>query len=111
MPGNKELAVSPEHAPESLRILAVYLERSLDKAASIVMMRHTNDACTVYLGDPEDSQEDLRQIGTITIPVANCILDSTVSGANTVQVDGSVYRFVRSFAQVGDMAAVVFSTK
>lgn len=111
MTDNIELAGSPEHAPESLRSLAVYLERSLDKATSILMMRHTADACTVYLGDPEGSREDLKQIGTITIPAANGILESTSSGANTVQVDGQVYRFVRSFTQVGDMAAVVFSTK
>ena len=111
MTDNNELAASPECIQESLRALAAYLERSLDKATSIVMIRHTNDACTVYLGDPEDSQEDLRQIGTITIQVANGILESTASGANTMQVDGSVYRFVRSFTQVGDMAAVVFSTK
>jgi hypothetical protein len=65
----------------------------------------------VYLGDPENSREDLKQIGTITIPVANGVLESTSSGANTAQVDGQVYRFVRSFAQVGAMAAVVFSTK
>jgi hypothetical protein len=110
MTDNNEVAGSPEPVPESLRILAVYLERSLDKATSIVMMRHTTDACTVYLGDLENSREDLKQTGTITIPVANGILDSTSSGANTVQIEGQVYRFVRSFAQVGGMAAVVFST-
>ena len=111
MTDNNELAASPEYVPESLRALAAYLERSLDKATSIVMMRHTSDACTVYLGDPEASLEELKQIGTITIPAANGILESTSSGANTVKVDGQVYRFVRSFTQVGDMAAVVFSTK
>jgi hypothetical protein len=111
MTNNNKLAGSPEHVPESLRTLAVYLERSLDKATSIVMMRHTTDACTVYLGEPEGARVDLKQIGTITIPVANGILESTSSGANTMQIDGQVYRFVRSFRQVGDMAAVVFSTK
>jgi hypothetical protein len=111
MADNNELSGIPKHVPESLRALAVYLERSLDKATSIVMMRHTTDACTVYLGDPEGSREDLKQIDTITIPVANGFLESTSSGANTVQIDGQVYRFVRSFTQVRDMAAVVFSTK
>jgi hypothetical protein len=111
MTDNNKLAGSPEQVPESLRTLVVYLERSLDKAASIVMMRHTTDACTLYLGDPGGSREDLKQIGTITIRVADGILESTSSGANRVQVDGQVYRFVRSFAQVGAMAAVVFSTK
>lgn len=42
----------PEQASESLQALAEYLERSLDKATSIVMMRHTADICTVYLGTP-----------------------------------------------------------
>ncbi|MFL9983878.1 hypothetical protein PQR18_11435 [Paraburkholderia sediminicola] len=65
------LAASTECVPESLRALATYLERSLDKATSIVMMRHTTDGCTVYLGDPEGSLEDLKQIDTITIPAAN----------------------------------------
>jgi hypothetical protein len=112
MADHNELAGNPEHVPEeSLRTLAVYLERSLDKATSVVMMRHTTEACTVYLGDPEGSREDLKQIGTITIPVANGILESTSSGANTVQVGDQVYRFVRSFTQVDDTAAVVFSTK
>jgi hypothetical protein len=111
MTDNNELAASPEYAPESLRTLAAYLEKSLDKATSIVMMRHAADACTVYLGDPEAPFEDLKQIGTITIPAANGILESTSSGANTVKVGDQVYRFVRSFTQVGDMAAVVFSTR
>lgn len=56
------LAASTECVPESLRALATYLERSLDKATSIVMMRHTTDGCTVYMGDPEGSLEDLKQM-------------------------------------------------
>ncbi|MBB5428327.1 hypothetical protein HDG40_006514 [Paraburkholderia sp. JPY158] len=38
MTDNNELAGSSEYVPESLRTLAVYLERSLDNATSIVMM-------------------------------------------------------------------------
>jgi hypothetical protein len=57
----------PELVPESLQTLAEYLERSLDKATSIVMMRHTAGACTVYLGDPAGLREDMKQIGTIAI--------------------------------------------
>lgn len=100
-----------DQIPEELRILAGYLERALDSATSIVMMRPTDSVCTGYLGDPTGPREDLMQIGTIATRVANDILESTSSGANTVQVDGQVYRFVRSFTQVADMAAVVFSTK
>jgi hypothetical protein len=101
----------PELVPESLQTLAEYLERSLDKATSIVMMRHTAGACTVYLGDPAGLREDMKQIGTIAISLANDMLESTSSGANQMQIGGQVYRFVRSFTQVGATAAVVFSTE
>jgi hypothetical protein len=100
----------PAHVPEALQTLAGYLERSLDNAASIVMLRHTAGVCTVYLGDPEGPREDLRQIGTIEVSLANDMLESTFSGPNQMSIGGQVYRFVRSFTQVGDTAAVVFAT-
>jgi hypothetical protein len=99
------------HEPESLRMLAEYLERALDSATSVVMMRHTDGVCTVYLGDPSGLPEDLRQIDTITTSLANNMLESTASGANQSQIGGQVYRFVRSFTQIGEAAAVVFSTE
>jgi hypothetical protein len=99
----------PEHVPEPLLTLAKYLERSLDKATSIVMTRHTASACTVYLGDPSGPLEDLKQIDTIATLLANDILESTSSGANRMHIGGQLYRFVRSFTRVGDAAAVVFS--
>lgn len=112
MTGNNGLAdAHSELVPQSLRILAEYLERSLDKATSIVMMRHTAGACTVYLGDPAGLREDLKQIGTIEIALANDMLESTSSGANQMQIGGQLYHFVRSFTQVGETAAVVFSTE
>ncbi|CAN7481113.1 hypothetical protein [Paraburkholderia terricola] len=95
--------------PESLRILAGYLERALDSATSIVMMRHTVDACTVYLGDPAGLPEDLKQIGTIATSLANDMLELTASGGNQIHIDSQAYRFVRSFTEVGDTAAVVFA--
>jgi hypothetical protein len=100
----------PEQAPESLQTLAEYLERALDTATSIVMMRHTAGVCTVYLGDPIAPREDLKQTAAIPVSVANDVLELTRSGRNQVQIGGQVYRFVRSFTQVGDTAAVVFST-
>jgi hypothetical protein len=100
----------PEQVPESLQTLAEYLERSLDRGASIVMMRHAVDICTVYLGNPTTSREDLTQIAAIPVSVANDMLALTRSGANEMQIGCQVYRFVRSFTQVGDTAAVVFST-
>lgn len=110
MTDDNGLAGSPEHVPETLRTLAEYLERALDSAASIVMMRHTDSACTVYMGDPAGLREDLTQIGTIATSLANDMLESTSSGANQMHIGDQVYRFVRSFTQVGDTAAVVFST-
>jgi hypothetical protein len=101
----------PEQVPESLQTLAEYLERSLDTATSIVMMRHAVDTCTVYLGNPTTSREDLTQIAAIPVSVANDMLALTRSGANQMQIGGQVYRFVRSFTQVDATAAVVFSTE
>ncbi|MDE1179355.1 hypothetical protein [Paraburkholderia sp.] len=98
-----------EPIPDSLKKLAEFLERSLDSGASIVMMRHTPDLCTVYLGDPSGLREELKQVGSIAIPMANDMLALTRSGINRMPLDGQVYRFVRSFTQVGDTAAVVFS--
>lgn len=98
-----------EQTPESLQTLAEYLEQSLDKSTSIVMMRHTADICTMYLGDPAGPREELRQVGAIAISLANDILESTSSGANQMPIGGEIYRFVRSFTQIGDTPAVVFS--
>lgn len=98
------------HLPESLQMLAEYLELSLDSAASVVMMRHGSDVCSVYVGDPAGLPEDLRKQGTIPVRLGNEMLELTHSGANQMEIDGQAYRFFRSFAQVGDNAAVVFST-
>ena len=98
-----------EQTPESLQTLAEYLEQSLDKSSSIVMMRHTADICTMYLGEPAGPREELRQVGAIAISLANDILESTSSGANQMPIGGEIYRFVRSFTQIGDTPAVVFS--
>ncbi len=96
--------------PEALQTLAEYLEQSLDKATSIVMMRHSDGVCTVYLGDPSGQREDLRQIASIDVSLINGMLESTRSGANQMTIGGQEYRFVRSFSAVGDTAAIVFST-
>jgi hypothetical protein len=103
------LADNSKRIPESLRTLAEYLERALDGATRVVMMRHTADACSVYLGDPAGLPEDLKQIGTIATSHANEMLELTSSGANQMFIGEQVYRFVRSFAQVDDTAAVVYS--
>lgn len=97
-------------APESLQTLAEYLELSLDRAMSVVMMRHTAAVCTVYIGDPAGLPDELKKSGTIAISIADEMLGLTRSGFNQMQIGAQVYRFVRTFTQVGDVAAVVFST-
>ncbi|MFM0034137.1 hypothetical protein PQQ53_03020 [Paraburkholderia strydomiana] len=109
MTDNNELAARPKYVPESLRTLAEYLERALDSATSIVMMRPTDGVCIVYLGDPAGLREDLKQIATIATSLANSMLESTVSGVNELQINDQIYRFARSFTQIDEMAAVVFS--
>src|ERR1700744_1323547 len=95
--------------PESLQTLVEYLELSLDKASSVGMTRHTTDVCTVYLGDPAGLIEEMKKLGTIAIPLANEMLELTRSGVNEMEIGGQAYRFVRTFTQVEDAAAVVFS--
>ena len=95
--------------PKSLQALAEYLERALDSATSVVLMRLAPEVCTVYLGDPSGPREELRQVGAIPTSLADDMLESTASGANHMQIAGQPYRFVRSFTQIADMAAVVFS--
>lgn len=94
---------------ESLRILAEYLERSLDTGASIVMMRNTDGVCTVYLGDPSGEREDLRQIASIDLSLGTEILELTASGANQLAIGEQSYRFIRSFTTIDGSAAIVFS--
>ncbi|PRY00095.1 hypothetical protein B0G73_1227 [Paraburkholderia sp. BL25I1N1] len=78
----------PEHAPELLRTLAEYLERSLDKATSVAMMRHTASARADYPGDPAGPSEDLKQIGAIATLLANDMLEWTSSDANHLHIGG-----------------------
>ena len=94
---------------EALRALAESLERALDQASSVVLIRHVPDVCTIYLGDPSGPQEELRRIGRLPRALADEMLKLTSSGPNRVQIGGQLYRFVRTFTQVGESAAVVFS--
>ncbi|AME22797.1 hypothetical protein AXG89_02110 [Burkholderia sp. PAMC 26561] len=95
-------------SPESLEILAKYLEQSLDNAETILMVRYEDSVCTVYLGDPSGPRDELRKIATIAVSLANEMLELTRSGENQLSIGGQNYRFVRSFATVGVSAAIVF---
>jgi hypothetical protein len=96
-------------APESLRALAEYLELSLDRGTRVVMMRSGTDVCSVYIGDPADEDHKLARHGTISALVADEILGLTQVGPNRMTVGDQAYRFFRSFTQIADVGAVVFT--
>jgi len=98
-----------EGTPTSLLTLVKYLELSLDEGKCVVMMRRDADAVSVYVGDPQDEDNDLKSRGTIAAAMVNEILELTRSGANQLSVGGDSYRFFRSFTQIADVGAVVFA--
>jgi hypothetical protein len=100
---------SQDEAPESLRTLVKYLELSLDKGQSVVMIRNQAGEFSVSLGNPADEENPLKRLGTIATTIAGEILAFTHPGANLITTGGETYRFFRSFAQVGESGAVVFA--
>jgi hypothetical protein len=109
---NASGANADQQAPfsEALQVLAEYLELSLDAGASLVVMRHTSDTATLYIGDATGPREDLKRRGTVAASLASEILDVTRAGANLIEIDGRTYRFFRSFAHIDEVAAIVFSS-
>ncbi|RKE38717.1 hypothetical protein B0G76_5063 [Paraburkholderia sp. BL23I1N1] len=99
-----------EPPSEALRVLAEYLELSLDEGGSLVVMRHTADTATLYVGDAAGPREELKQRGTVAASQAIGILDATRTGPNLIDIEGRTYRFFRSFADIEGTAAVVFSS-
>ncbi|HZZ11309.1 MAG TPA: hypothetical protein VFE79_11520 [Paraburkholderia sp.] len=108
--GSGDNASCNEPPAEALQALAEYLELSLDTGASLVIMRHTSDVATLYLGDPTGPREALKRRGTIAASLANQMLAATEPGKNLIEIDGRTYRFFRSFTHIDDAAAIVFST-
>lgn len=94
---------------EALLTLAEYLELSLDAGANLIVMRHTSDTATLYLGDASGERADLKRRGTVAASLANEILDATRPGMNVMEIEGRTYRFFRSFTHMDGVAAVVFS--
>jgi hypothetical protein len=95
--------------PESMLTLVEYLELSLDEGGSVVMVRRSTGVCTVYVGDPAGSHDDLTGHGTIAAALADEILELTQAGINQITIGNQPYRFVRSFTHIGDSGAVVFA--
>lgn len=98
-----------EKTPGSLLTLVEYLELSLDEGECVVMMRHGADVCSVYVGDPTGSKDDLTGHGTIAVAVADEILELTQAGVNRITIGDQTYRFIRSFTHIADVGAVVFA--
>jgi hypothetical protein len=95
---------------EALQVLAEYLELSLDAGASLIVMRHSGDIATLYVGDAAGPREELKRRGTIAAALANEILNVTEAGANLLEIEGKSYRFFRSFTHMEGVAAVVFTS-
>jgi len=107
--GNKTAEDVRRQNPEALRALAECLEHALDRATSVVLIRHVPEMCTVYLGAPSGAREELRRVGTISRALADEILMLTSSGPNQMQIGDQRYRFFRAFTQVEEVPAVVFA--
>lgn len=95
---------------EALQVLAEYLELSLDAGASLIVMRHSADIATLYVGDAAGPREELKRRGTIAASLANEILNVTEAGNNLIEIEGKTYRFFRSFTHMDGVASVVFSS-
>jgi hypothetical protein len=100
---------SQEQTSESLLTLAGYLELSLDAGACVVMLRRGADVCPVYIGDPAGTPDELTRRGSISISLANEILETTHAGVNRITIGEQAYQFFRSFTQIEDSGAVVFA--
>lgn len=100
---------SHRHTPESLRTLAAYLETSLEKGKSVIMMRRDPDAFSIYIGNPADEDSELRRLGTISTAMAGELLELTQVGLNRITIADQTYRFFRSFTLVADVGAVIFA--
>jgi hypothetical protein len=95
--------------PKSLLTLAEYLELALDKGECVLLVRQGADICAVYIGDPTGSRDDLAGHGTIPATLADDMLELTKAGANRITIGDQPYRFRRSFTQIADVGAVVFT--
>ncbi|WP_233805212.1 hypothetical protein [Paraburkholderia sp. HP33-1] len=96
-------------ATEAASTLSEYLELSLDQGKSLILVRSQGEKSDVYLGEPGEPDADLISCAAIRNAVVHAILESTRSGLNELVIDGQTYRFVRTFAQVAEHGAIVFT--
>ncbi|QXE07327.1 hypothetical protein BJG93_36485 (plasmid) [Paraburkholderia sprentiae WSM5005] len=89
--------------------LSTYLELSLDKGKSLIVVLSQRENNEVYLGDPGEPDADWISCAAMHNTVVRALLDATRSGLNELVIEGQAYRFVRTFAQVAEHGAVVFT--
>ncbi|MBN3763414.1 hypothetical protein [Burkholderia sp. Ac-20365] len=94
---------------EALSTLSEYLERALDKALSLIMLRTGADDVRLYIGDVSAPRDEWANCGTIQRELSDTILEATQSGLNRLIIDGQAYRFTRVFAQAENLGAIVFT--
>jgi hypothetical protein len=96
-------------ATEAASILSEYLELSLDKGMSLIVVRSQGEESDVYLGEPGEPDAEWTSCRAVQNSVVRAILESTRSGLNELVIQGQTYRFARTFAQVAEHGAVVFT--
>lgn len=94
---------------EPLLTLAEYLELCLDEGGAVILTRTSVQSFAVYVGNAVDSLNDLRTRGKIAAATAIGILEQTSPGWNQIVIGGQAYRFMRTFAQLEETAATVFT--
>jgi hypothetical protein len=94
---------------ESLLALAEYLELSLDDGGAVILTRTSEQSFNVYIGDVMDSLSDMRPRGKIAAAIALGIFERTNPGWNQIDVGGQTYRFMRTFTQLEETPATVFT--
>ncbi|MGU7773717.1 hypothetical protein ACV229_26485 [Burkholderia sp. MR1-5-21] len=98
-----------DNQSEPLLTLAEYLELSLDEGGLVILARTSEQSFTVYVANVTDSLSDIRPRGKIAAATALAILEQTSPGWNQFVVGGQPYRFRRTFAQLEETPATVFT--
>jgi hypothetical protein len=95
--------------PDSLRMLAFFLELALDEGESVVLMRIGTQVRSVYVGNPSGALESLTDHGVVAAIQADEMLALTRLGLNRMTAGEQQYRFMRSVRYIADRQVVVFT--
>ncbi|WP_254700126.1 hypothetical protein [Trinickia violacea] len=89
--------------------LAEYLELSLDEGGVVILTRTNEKSFAVYIGDAMSALSEMRARGKIAAATALGIVEQTNPGWNQIVVGGQTYRFMRTFTQLEETPATVFT--